>query len=610
MKISQYLGPLAFALLVMSILFAWRSNLAIEPETLAQQGAIACVTEVEVRAADDPGGGPRRVTLPHDWRRAGNTATQVNYAYHFSAQPAAEDTLGVLLPAVNLNVALTLNGQPIKAAGRLDEPIAHNNFTPLLFDLPRGALAAGENELLLRVVSFPPGHGFLGEFCVGPYGLLQQVHARQMLLGPELARIITVLSLVFTVVMGFVWTLRRGETMYGWMAATLLFWTLHSLKYHVSAVPISSLFWAWYLFSTSLSSGMSSFFLIRTFYEGAAPRLHRAGLYLWALMLGTITLLALAGSLVFYPAAELSSALTVLLVAASFLRSLPSIWRNSTFEAYCLLLSMGFVIAVVAYDNLLVFGFFARTSGQLAILCVPVLLGVFAYMVLRRFVAALDERENLVQELEERSRARALRIVDLEKASALAEQRETIMRDMHDGLGGYLVSLLALADRPTLDRPHLQAVVQQALTDMRLMLDSLDIDGEDLSLLMGALRDRMQPSLQAAGCSVNWQIEETPPLKSMSPHRALQVLRIVQESLNNALRHSGATGISVSLTYDKQAHVYTLDIADNGAGIDAGAPRGRGLDNMRYRAADIGATIEIGAASGGGTRVRLVLKGD
>ena len=591
------------------MLFTWRSNLALEPETLADEGAMECATEVAQRVSGERDETWQPVTLPHDWRRAGSEATQVLYRYAFNLSPRGEDGLGILLPAVNLNVALTLNDQPLKPMGRLAEPITHNNFTPLLFELPARSLTSGENTLELRVASFPPGHGFLGEFCVGSFALLEQIYARQVLLGPDFARIITVLSLVFTVVMGFVWFLRRGDTMYGWMAATLLFWTLHSMKYHVTNVPFSSFFWAWYLFATSISAGMSSFFLIRTFYEGDNALLLRAGLFTWLVMLGVITVLALAGSLLFYPAAELSSALTLLLVAACFLRSLPTIWRNSTFEAYCLLLSMGFVISIVAYDNLLVFGFFARTSGQLAILCVPVLLGVFAYMVLRRFVAALDERENLVQQLEARSRERALRIVDLEKASALAEQRESIMRDMHDGLGGYLVSLLALADKPEPDRKHLQNVVQQALTDMRLMLDSLDIDGEDLSLLMGALRDRMQPSLQAADFTVHWQIEETPPLESMSPHRALQVLRIVQESLNNAVRHSGATEVSVALTHDHDTGTYTLEIADNGTGIAADARRGRGLENMRFRAADIGADIEISNGAKGGTQVKLVLQG-
>ncbi|MDX1734754.1 MAG: ATP-binding protein, partial [Halioglobus sp.] len=322
------------------------------------------------------------------------------------------------------------------------------------------------------------------------------------------------------------------------------------------------------------------------------------------------TAFAASGSIVFYTVAQVSSTIAVFLVSFAFARSLPLIWRHSTFEAYCLMLSLGIAIVLVAYDNLLVFGFLTRTSGQLAILGVPLLLGVFAYMVLRRFVAALDEREVLVRELEQRSEARALRIVDLEKASALADQRESIMRDMHDGLGGYLVSLLAIADKPEVDRTLLHDVVQQALTDMRLMLDSLDIDGEDLSLLIGALRDRMQPVLQAGGFDVQWHIAETPMLNTMSPHRALQVLRIVQECLNNAIKHSGASKIGVRLDYEPSTGEYGLEIWDNGRGMAGPAGHGRGLENIRHRAADIGGRVELHSVPGDGTCVRLLLPGD
>lgn len=605
MKNTQGLGPLVFTVIVIAALIAWRTQLVITTDRLLSAESISCVTAVDRWSPKSGAADAQPVALPDDWLRGGFRQTDAYYRHRFDGTIHAGQLEAVLFPSVNLNIQLQLNDSALDAVGRMEKPITHNNFTPLLFELPADLLTAGVNELQMRVTSFPPGHGFLGQFCLGPQTLLAQAYRNEMLLGPGFARAITLLSMMFTVIMALVWVLRRSETLYGWMASTLFFWTLHSLKYHVAEVPISSLFWAWYLFSTSISAGVSSFFLIQSFRKKEVGRWNRWLLYGWGFSILLISVLALRESLNFYNVAESISGVALLLVAIAFFRSLPSIWRSSPHEAHCLILSFGMAILLVAHDNMLVFGMFTRTSGQLAILGVPILLGVFAYMVLRRLVQALDEREQLVYELEARSEARALRIVDLEKSSALAEQRESIMRDMHDGLGGYLVSLLAIADQPQLDRRLLHSVVQQALTDMRLMLDSLDIESDDLSLIMGALRDRMQPILQAGGISVDWRIEDTPPLHDMSPHRALQVLRIVQEGLNNAIRHSEADKIEVHLHYDVERLRYGVAVSDDGTGMSEDRTRGRGLDNMRYRAADIGATIEIASTPGQGTRVQL-----
>ncbi|MDX1735088.1 MAG: hypothetical protein R3228_12005, partial [Halioglobus sp.] len=381
MKQVQIVLPLVIVIAVTAALVAWRDNLAIESRIITGDDAVLCVRDIERWPAGAEPSAAQAITLPDDWLRNGVNHTEVHYRYRFEAPRETAGALGVLLPAVNLNAQLYLNGRAIDAIGGMSEPVAHNNFTPLLFQLPAAALRAGSNELRVRVVSFPPGHGFLGEFCLGPHALLEPMHDKLMLQGPDFARVITLLSLVFTAFMGFVWTLRRSETMYGWMAATLFFWSLHSLKYHVSEVPISSLYWAWHLFATSISAGMSSFFLIQKLGETSFGPWNRRALMLWAFMIVLITAFAASGSIVFYTLAQACSTIAVFLVSFAFARSLPLIWRHSTFEAYCLMLSLGIAIVLVAYDNLLVFGFLTRTSGQLAILGVPLLLGVFAYMV-------------------------------------------------------------------------------------------------------------------------------------------------------------------------------------------------------------------------------------
>ena len=95
----------------------------------------------------------------------------------------------------------------------------------------------------------------------------------------------------------------------------------------------------------------------------------------------------------------------------------------------------------------------------------------------------------------------------------------------------------------------------------------------------------------------------------LSRQESQQVLRVAQEALLNARRHSGCDRISLSL--DEVQGEYCLTVADNGSGFDPQAPaegNGRqhfGLNIMRARGARIAGRVEITSAPGAGTRVSL-----
>lgn len=86
---------------------------------------------------------------------------------------------------------------------------------------------------------------------------------------------------------------------------------------------------------------------------------------------------------------------------------------------------------------------------------------------------------------------------------------------------------------------------------------------------------------------------------------ALEVYRIVQEATGNAVRHSGATAIGVSLRLS--ATLLSAEIADNGT-FKSSARKGLGLESMRRRAGSVGGRIETRTTENGGTAVRLNVK--
>jgi signal transduction histidine kinase len=91
------------------------------------------------------------------------------------------------------------------------------------------------------------------------------------------------------------------------------------------------------------------------------------------------------------------------------------------------------------------------------------------------------------------------------------------------------------------------------------------------------------------------------------PQRDLELFRIVQEALQNALRHAHASRIVVRLHSEDGRLV--LDVEDDGVGFDPDAPELRsrrlGLTSMEERAQRVGARLEIRSAAGSGTTVHL-----
>ena len=233
--------------------------------------------------------------------------------------------------------------------------------------------------------------------------------------------------------------------------------------------------------------------------------------------------------------------------------------------------------------------------------------------MLLRFVQTLNAVELLNIDLEGMVQARTAelqeqfqRVRELERREAIANERERLMRDMHDGVGGHLVSVLAMIEADRRRPGELAEVVRHALEDMRLLVDSLEPVDDDLNAVLAMWHDRLAPRLRVAGVHLQWDVELLPPVPGLSPARVLHLLRILQEAVSNALRHGHAR--TLALEAASSEGVVRIRLQDSGSGFDTGASHsGRGLKNMRRRAGAAGASLDIRSAPGQGTSVTLGL---
>jgi signal transduction histidine kinase len=190
------------------------------------------------------------------------------------------------------------------------------------------------------------------------------------------------------------------------------------------------------------------------------------------------------------------------------------------------------------------------------------------------------------------------------------EERRRLRRDLHDGLGTALTSLMLKLDATDtlLDRDlpaarsllaETRGQMQASIADIRRLVYDLRPPTLDEWGLVDALREQVA---HYALDNVRVTVEAPASLPPLSAAVEVAVYRIALEALANVVKHAHATicAIRVSLADT----LLVVEIEDNGVGRPAGAHAGVGLTAMRERAAELGGSCVIEDAAPHGTRVR------
>ncbi len=192
------------------------------------------------------------------------------------------------------------------------------------------------------------------------------------------------------------------------------------------------------------------------------------------------------------------------------------------------------------------------------------------------------------------------RIEAMEQQQILADERERIARELHDGTiqkvytAGLLVRSaqnLAAAESPVAGRLGTAVgVLDDAIADLRQNLGELHklpASSDPLKLSLQKLATDLRFS-SLADIELKLELPETLALKA---ERSTHVLAIVQESLANAVRHAHARHILV--TAQVEQGILKIAVRDDGIGIPPDRPDGHGIHNMRDRAALLHGQIRI-----------------
>ena len=566
-------------------------------------------------------GQANRMQLPHDWR--GNKQLQQQrtrslwYRLPFSLERVDGTLWGVYLPSVSMNAEVYVNGEFVGDGGSNQDPISRNWNRPLYFPLPGSLLREQHNEVRVRVISDPAGTGLLGRVYVRPAQNLVPYFERRKFVKITLPIVASMATALLAFAVLLIATKRTSEPVYAWYGWGTLIWSVHNLNLFVVEPPLPAAAWdlLWFL-------SLGWFVLmIPPYVHGLLgyerPRTERT--LFAAGGVGTVILVVLAVWdhywLDWFGRRVWDSAALAVGVYPTFMMA-RAVWRSRDVEVQWLL-ATGLLIFVLGLRDCLVTNeLIPRTDGYMIQYSAPFIITVFGWLLLSRFVRASQEAEQLNRELHARVEARTAelqlsfeKLGVLERERAIQEERGRILRDMHDGVGSSLSAAIAGIEGGKANNADLAEALRDSLEELRLTIDSVDLEHGDLESALGNLRARLRSLGEHSVPVLIWEIMPLSFNQRWGPAELTDIVRIMREAISNAVRHAGASLVRIRVSESRHGsgQLLRIVIEDDGCGMPHKPQSGHGLNNMRRRAEQLRGRLEI-LSNSAGTRVELSLR--
>lgn len=289
------------------------------------------------------------------------------------------------------------------------------------------------------------------------------------------------------------------------------------------------------------------------------------------------------------------------------LRPLTGRLRNRYFHVFVDLLALGaglWLIRVWVVSNFAIpLSNDPKTANLLSIASVHLVMIAqqISYLIVR-----LSDEKRLKQEIDHLHASLKQAWHERQLAiEARQDERQQLLRDLHDGFGSKLASLRLLVQKARLTHAQAAEYLKEIQADLHLFADTLMHEDITLEQALIDMRHRTESAHAEGLPKLTWHLDlQGMPL--IEARTALHILRVIQEALHNAMRHAAAQNIVVRVEYASALARLVVSVKDDGVGIAPNAKKGQGLNSLLQRAREIGAKIDWFAAQPG-TEVLLTL---
>ena len=287
--------------------------------------------------------------------------------------------------------------------------------------------------------------------------------------------------------------------------------------------------------------------------------------------------------------------------------------QELSIEAF-LVLSISLAIVLCLFHDVLSYTGLINSAVFLAG-TTPVLLIVLMMALFSRFASATTKRlESFNLELTDKL-AEQKRHLDLNhrqtavlqaKNMGLA-QRQNLNLELHDGVLTYLAMINAMTEQPTTEREiSLYKLARNATREIRIILDSDPVAGHSLFTALASLRIQLVEPLEQIGLRVRWDMTSLYDYVSSDSGTLMDVVRIIQECIHNAVERSDCKALIVRAVKDNKGRDVIAISNLGGKAYRQQSEPGHGIHIMQQRAERIGALFSIQTRPTG-ARVLLVM---
>lgn len=244
-------------------------------------------------------------------------------------------------------------------------------------------------------------------------------------------------------------------------------------------------------------------------------------------------------------------------------------------------------------------------------------IGLFLELVF--FLAGLNHknRRSIIQRTKETETLKAQNLMqqyekEIAVFKAQQSERERISADMHDELGSGMTAIRLMSEiarnkmkeNTPVEIHKISQSADEVLNKMNAIIWSMNSGNDTLDNLLSYIRSYTLEYLDNTNIDCKVEIPDEIPDKEITGDKRRNVFLCVKETLNNMLKHSGATAVSIKVELN---HSLKIQIADNGKGIDMENLRrfGNGLKNINRRMESIGGSFKIENNNGTVTTLEL-----
>jgi signal transduction histidine kinase len=539
----------------------------------------------------------------------------VRYTLRLNLATLPNEALGIYVPKMSLAGSVSVNGQFFGVCERGQLKEVRCLHRPYLFKVPVSMLKMGANELQFEIYANARQSNGLSRVVIGQVETLDSHFYRwRYWLQVDLMAGLSWLSGLLGVMALAVGIVLRKDSVYLWFGLTSLVNAVATASVFMSRPMVDVDVFSWIIFASRFASGHLLILMFVSFFEKLKPRLY------WTVLAYVVVSAALIGL-----SGNNRTLVTVLylplLVSVLLMPALMVYWTWQTRQVSHIFatLMMGLITVASSFDWLRFTGESAFTGLYFIPYAYSGTLFMFGGMLLLLLVTALIRSQNQSVELETRVQERTAelnevheRLLHSEINRTKTQERQHMLQDMHDGFGSQLVIAKMMVEQNQMTQAGLGRLLEESIADLYLLVDTLGNSDNYLPNALVDFRFRTQQRLMGSTIQLHWnlQVDHAP---EVSPQVVLQILRLVQEALNNALKHAKATHLYLDFTYDEVASQWTISVADDGVGMGENMLFGRGQTNMMARARAAGGKLSVSnshltlSVTHPGTLVKLVV---